>query len=502
MPPPAAPWSTLVRCARHSPEPADKISFAQPQNHEDVMRVLFSTVSPASHQLPPQFGDDQVNCGPDWTDGRDASGRVRSLATPVGDYDLAAVAARLPSDQQPDVVVCLVDASWRNTPSNLAAFKCPRVLLIGGTHGGQSPLLTTMRYATSEPFDRTVFVHDRHHAMFFHAAGLRNLFWFPGLTFPHGDAAVRAARLCQRDPQLAFVGRSGGAHPRRTRLLETLAATRLPLVQRVLPQRQALDFYGASLLGFNASLNGDLNLRVFEILASGAALITDRLAPESGLEDLFTDGKELATYADDVELALLTTEYLQRPDEARAMGEAGAEWFDTHLGETRRREAFRRLACDGIGPAEFAFKEREKARVFFGGDTDRLLESVQVYEGVQELHRTRETVRVAVDKIAPDDLIAIYSTLPRVDLSRPDDGNHADLAIFTRDRAAAVPPGKADHLWCCDAGEADFDPLATRFESAGFRAVAGKAAVFIRAAEPPLPEPETTLVEVTASSAA
>ena len=69
------------------------------------MRVLFSTPSPAAYMAPPQLGDEQVNCGPHWPDHQDADGSFRSLATPTGAYDLAAVAAKLPPGQQPDLVV-------------------------------------------------------------------------------------------------------------------------------------------------------------------------------------------------------------------------------------------------------------------------------------------------------------------------------------------------------------------------------------------------------------
>src|SRR5690606_33358011 len=119
--------------------------------------------------------DEQVNCGPDWTDERDGRGRWASLKTPLGEYDLATVAAKLGAAQKPDIVVCLVDSSWRNLPHGLAAFKCPRVLLIADTHHMRRPLVGMLRYATSEPFTRTVLIYDRHHAEIFHSAGLRNL---------------------------------------------------------------------------------------------------------------------------------------------------------------------------------------------------------------------------------------------------------------------------------------------------------------------------------------
>src|SRR5690606_28500048 len=107
------------------------------------------------------------------------------------------------------------------------------------------------------------------------SAGVRNLHWFPGLTFPHGDAAVRAARKPRRDAHIAFVGQTGNHHPRRGRLLAALAAASVPVEIRQVDQRAALPFYGGSLAGFNASLNGDLNLRIFETLSTGAALLTD-----------------------------------------------------------------------------------------------------------------------------------------------------------------------------------------------------------------------------------
>lgn len=89
------------------------------------MRILFCTGSPARYMAPPRLGDEQINCGPDWSD-RAIGGHVLSLGTPAGDYDVAALVARLPANQQPDAVVCLVDASWRSTPRNLRALRCPR----------------------------------------------------------------------------------------------------------------------------------------------------------------------------------------------------------------------------------------------------------------------------------------------------------------------------------------------------------------------------------------
>ena len=119
------------------------------------MRILYATGSPASYMAAPRLGTEQINCGPDWLDA-DIGGYITARNTPLGEYDLGAIAARLPADQQPDAVVCLVDSSWRSTPRNLAAFRCPKVLLVADTHHLNAPLTGMIRYAQQEAFDRVV----------------------------------------------------------------------------------------------------------------------------------------------------------------------------------------------------------------------------------------------------------------------------------------------------------------------------------------------------------
>src|ERR1700759_2256297 len=172
---------------RHKPvrsRPAAKSTSRQ-------ARVLLLTGSPAHYMAPPRLGAQQVTGGPDWKEQQDGDGGWATMASPVGPYDVAPLLARLPPEQQPDVLVCLVDASRRNLPRNVGAFRGPKVLLVADTHHLGAPISTMLRYAAGEPYDRLVFLYDRHHAAIFHAAGFRNLFWFPGLTFPHDDAFVR-----------------------------------------------------------------------------------------------------------------------------------------------------------------------------------------------------------------------------------------------------------------------------------------------------------------------
>ena len=460
------------------------------------MRVLFSTGCPPRCLRPPQLGDPQINCGPDWANECTPEGNVQSIKTPVGEYDLAAIAARLPSGQQPELVVCLVDASWRNLPRNLRGFKCPRVLLVAETHHLTSPIIGMLRYASTEPYNHVVFLHDRHHASLFHSAGFRNLHWFPGLTFPHSDAAVGAARKTDgRLPRIAFSGQSGKFHPRCARLLDALKKCNLPIEQQNLSQVESLGFYGSSLAGFNASLNGDLNLRVFEILATGAALLTDRLASESGFAQLFYDGRELLTYGSAEELTERAAQAIAHPDETQVVGLAGAKWFDAHLGEARRRAAFQALAFDGTTVPEFAFSAEEKTRVFFNLNTDRLVQAVLVYEKVQEMHREQETVQISLDASVPEEVSAFFSTLPRVKLDRGTGAGESELAVFGLP-TESVPAAR--HLWCWNAQKEDAAALERLVAGQGFKRTSPDVALF---SSVPKPSPAVATAAVAAASA-
>lgn len=444
------------------------------------MRVLLLTGSPARYMAPPQLADEQIVAGPDWPDVQTPEGKWLSLRTPIGEYDLSTLLARIPSDQQPDAIVSLVDASWRNQPRNLTSFRGPKALLVADTHHLSSPLIGMFKYAATEPYDRIVFLYDRHHMAFFQSAGFRNLYWFPGLTFPHDDATVRSARAKKREKRIAFVGQAGRLHPQRTRLLASLKAHDLAIEQRQLSQRDALGFYGTSLVGFNASLNGDLNLRVFEIMATGSALLTDRLAPESGLLELFDHGRELLTYSSAEELAERAAHALAHPKETAAIGAAGAAWFDEHFNAARRQAAFQELLINGTAVPEFAGPAQPDTRIYFSGDTTQLLSTMMVYEGMQELHRTEEKVRVVLTPGVDEDIADICATLPRVEVTRGDLFAPADIAIFTRDDDIVPGAVQAPRVWCCDALPEERTVLNDYFAAVGYTPVSADVAVLCR----------------------
>jgi hypothetical protein len=429
---------------------------------------------------PPQLADEQIVAGPDWPDAQSPDGKWLTLRTPVGDYDIAKVLARIPAEQQPDAIVSLVDASWRNQPRNLAAFPGPKALLVADTHHLSSPLIGMVNYAATEPYTRIVFLYDRHHLAFFESAGFRNLYWFPCLTLPYDDAAVMAARARKRAKRIAVAGPAGEFQPRHARLVSELQKYDLPVAQS--SPKKALGHFGSSLMGFNASLNGELNLRVFEILASGATLLTDRLAAESGLLHLFDHGRELLTYGSAEELAERAAHALAHPQETAEIGAAGAAWFDRHFNASRRRAAFHELLFNGTALPEFAGPVLPESKVHFAGDTGQLLQTMMVYEGVQELHRTEERVRVVLTPGVHEDVAEVWATLPRASVIRGDLYSPADIVIFTRDDEIVPGAVQAPRVWCCDALPEEHAVLNDYFTPVGFTRLSDQVAVFGRIA--------------------
>ncbi|MBA4137969.1 MAG: hypothetical protein C0518_11685 [Opitutus sp.] len=448
------------------------------------MRILFSTCSGANYMAPPQLADEQINCGPFFRT-REIGGRYLSLETPKGEYDLAALVARLPADQQPDAVVCLVDASWFNQPKNLAAIKCPRIALVADTHHMAKPITGMIQYLLSQPFDRIVFLYTRHHLEFFREAGLKNLFWFPGLTFPHSDEVVQAARCDERLNRIALIGQAGGLHQRRLKLAGALATAGLPLVFREASQREGLEFYGQSLIGFNATANADLNLRVFEIISAGSMLLMDRLASESGFSSLWQDGREFVGYDNAAELVERARHFAAHPAEARAIGAAGAAWFDRHFNAAQRRADFERIVFDGRSSPLFAVPPPRKNLLSgFDNQAPRFVSALRLYEQLQKLHATAERVIVLADDSVPVGLKAMCQTLPRLDVVRKlAVGETADCLATSVAHALKLSTLEAPRLWCWDATPADLPALAARFKPVGLQLVRDDLALFA------LPEP-------------
>ncbi len=165
-------------------------------------------------------------------------------------------------------------------------------------------------------------------------------------------------RARPRTHDLAFVGTVDAAtRPKRAALVAMLerrfgmatfgatAATRLE------PEATA-DVFASARIVFNESVLGDLNFRVFEAMACGAMLVTERI--ENGLTDLFTPGEHLDVFGPE-DLVEKIAYWLAHEDERARVAAAGARLV-------RARHAMRARLAEVVALVEAGVPRRDAAR--------------------------------------------------------------------------------------------------------------------------------------------
>lgn len=192
---------------------------------------------------------------------------------------LVDVLATLPAGWTPDLIV-LGDDSRPLAVLGLEDAPCPLVFLsVDAHHHGlwHAPLACAADVA---------LVAQRDWLPVFAEAGASGTAWMPLWApddLPRADGTVAH--------QMAFVGSLDARfHPERVALLDALAP-RLPLH---VAQGAYADVFARSRIVLNQTVRGDLNARVFEAMATGALLLTERTT--NGLLELFGDGEHLVTY--------------------------------------------------------------------------------------------------------------------------------------------------------------------------------------------------------------
>jgi len=374
------------------------------------MRVLFSTHTRPGYMDPPSLAPGQVVCGPERPD-REYRGLVTSLKTPLGRYDLAQQVERLAPEQRPDLVVVRADATRRNRPVNLASIGARKVLLIGDTHHLRMPITGLIDYAKSEPFDLILLDYTRQHAHFFLEAGVRNLHWLPGFAIDPPPPAL--ARGPQRG--LIFVGMLQEQHAQRRGMIDALLGAGLQPELFHAFGAQAPQLHAAAVVSFNCSLNGDLNQRVFEVPAAGGCLLTDRLAPQAGLEILFEPGRDLELYEGPEDLIAKAKGLLAGPARAAEIAAAGQARYREAYGRGPVMAEFAALLEGRDGrPAHALVRDPRGARPA-PTPPDRLAARLAVYQGLQELHRLEPRLSVLFAGEADPDFVSDAVDLPRLE---------------------------------------------------------------------------------------
>lgn len=141
---------------------------------------------------------------------------------------------------------------------------------------------------------------------------------------PAGAALHEIDYNVKRDINVGFIGNLfPGLHNRRIRIVERLQKEfpEFIWINNVFLEEKA-HMVSRMKIMINVSLNNDINFRVFETLACGALLLTDKIH-ENGFELLFEDGKHLITYTTTEDLIGKIYYYLENDEERLRIAQAG-----------------------------------------------------------------------------------------------------------------------------------------------------------------------------------
>jgi spore maturation protein CgeB len=231
-----------------------------------------------------------------------------------------------PSFLQPNDILLYVDPAptW---PLGLESVSCITVAYFIDVHREINSRLQIASF-----FD-LVFVAQKEYVKAFHQEGHSQTFWLPLAC----DEEIHNQSTAERSLDVGFVGKLGSRGTRRWEILSSiLPQFRTNNYKRFFVPREMATVYGQSKIVFNVSINGDVNMRVFEGMAAGALLVTDRIG--NGLNKLFTEGVHYVGYGSIDEAKEKISFYLANVVEREQIAQAGQQEVLEHHTYLKRWE--------------------------------------------------------------------------------------------------------------------------------------------------------------------
>jgi hypothetical protein len=211
-------------------------------------------------------------------------------------------------------------------------------------------------------FFDAVFVAQRDYVTQFRDAGHAHVGWLP-LACDPGTSALPAV---PRDLEMAFVGKLGSrGSARHANLTGVLPHFRTNDYARFYNPEEMAAVYARAKIVLNASINGDVNMRLFEGMAAGALLLTDRIG--NGLDELFTEGVDYVGYSDADEAVRQARKYLEDDAARERIARSGCrKALELHSYDARLRDLI--AASEGVTGSRRAasLSRRQLAEVYAG----------------------------------------------------------------------------------------------------------------------------------------
>jgi hypothetical protein len=180
--------------------------------------------------------------------------------------------------------------------------------------------------------------------------------------------------------------------------MEKLINDGIPIKAEKLNALGSANLYATSLLSFNCSLNCDLNMRVLEVISAGGCLVTDRLAAESGLDQLFTEDRDYIAYGSYRELKKKVEFYLSNPSLAIGIAQNAVEKYRKHHTPDKLISRFIEWALEDEHP-DCDYTETALH------DNQEFQRSLDIYQRAMHLQLYNERVKV----LAVGERAAVYT---------------------------------------------------------------------------------------------
>ncbi len=228
------------------------------------------------------------------------------------DFDLAAL---FPDGWEPDLVVGIAGMGGDPLYAGVARLPYPTAFITVDTW----QCLLDYREALKYDF---VFAAQREYTTHLQETGSRHVFWLPLAFAPEAHHPVDA----EKTHDVVFAGMTYvGAHQPRRGHLEGLAQRFSVLCEQGVFGEALCALYARGRMAYNRSAGQELNMRIFEAMGMGCALLTNRASEINGLLELFRDGKHLIAYDDEEDLVRKVAAYLAEPERLEAIARAGHE---------------------------------------------------------------------------------------------------------------------------------------------------------------------------------
>jgi hypothetical protein len=223
------------------------------------------------------------------------------------------------ADALADLDLLVVVDPFLESPAVLRAAQCPVVGVLIDVHQQLPVRISYARY-----FDY-VFVAQPDYLPCFNVLAHPSVHWLPLGC----DPDIHFVPGLERNIDVGFVGKLGYHGTERRRMLESvLSHFETNDCQRFYSPEEMGEVYSSSKIVFNKSINGDVNMRFFEALASGALLVTDRVT--NGLSEIATEGLHFVGYNTAEEAQEKVAYYLSHERERIAIALAGQAHVFAH----------------------------------------------------------------------------------------------------------------------------------------------------------------------------